>query len=88
MDPKCWFDADREFRDSPWEIIGIYHSHPDHPSRASETDTKEALGAGMFDYSYVIGSVQKGTVAGAQSWVLHEAEERFNEEPIIEGDGK
>jgi proteasome lid subunit RPN8/RPN11 len=88
MDPKCWFDADREFRDSPWEIIGIYHSHPDHPSRASETDTKEALGAGMFDYSYVIGSVQKGTVAGAQSWVLNETEERFNEEPIIQGDGK
>jgi proteasome lid subunit RPN8/RPN11 len=56
--------------------------HPDHPSRASETDTREAVEANMLDYSYVIGSVQKGTVAGAQSWVLNEAEKRFYEEPI------
>ena len=45
MDPRCWFETDREFEKSPWDIIGIYHSHPDHPSRASQTDTDEALGA-------------------------------------------
>jgi proteasome lid subunit RPN8/RPN11 len=84
MDPKCWLDTEREFEKGPWGIVGIYHSHPDHPSRASQTDTDAALGAGMLDYSYVIGSVQKGTVAGAQSWVLNEAEKRFYEEPIVE----
>jgi proteasome lid subunit RPN8/RPN11 len=90
MDPKCWLATEREFDSGPWGIIGIYHSHPDHPSRASQTDTDAALGAGMLDYSYVIGSVQKGTVAGAQSWVLNEAEKRFYEEPIVvdEGDRK
>jgi proteasome lid subunit RPN8/RPN11 len=90
MDPRCWLNTEREFEKSPWAIIGIYHSHPDHPSRASQTDTDEALGAGMLDYSYVIGSVQKGTVAGAQSWVLNEAEKRFDEEPLVvdEGDQK
>src|SRR5262245_47229380 len=90
MDPKCWLNTEREFEKGPWVIIGIYHSHPDHPSRASQTDTDEALGAGMLDYSYVIGSVQKGTVAGAQSWVLTEAEKRFDEEPLVvdEGDQK
>jgi len=90
MDPKCWLNTEREFEKGPWAIIGIYHSHPDHPSRASQTDTDEALGAGMLDYSYVIGSVQKGTVAGAQSWVLNEAEKRFDEEPLVvdEGDQK
>ena len=90
MDPRCWFETDREFEKSPWDIIGIYHSHPDHPSRASQTDTDEALGAGMLGYSFVIGSVQKGNVAGAQSWVLNEAEKRFHEEPLVvdEGDRK
>src|SRR5215471_17574026 len=90
MDPKCWLDTEREFESGPWRIVGIYHSHPDHPSRASQTDTDAALGAGMLDYSYVIGSVQKGTVAGAQSWVLNESEKRFYEEPLVidEGDRK
>jgi proteasome lid subunit RPN8/RPN11 len=93
MDPLCWMKTEREFENSPWRIMGIYHSHPDHPSRASQTDTDDALGAFMFDYSYVIVSVQKGTVASAQSWVLNEAEKRFDEEPLVvdekvEGDRK
>jgi proteasome lid subunit RPN8/RPN11 len=83
MDPVCWLKTEREFENTPWRIIGIYHSHPDHPSRASQTDTDDALGAFMFDYSYVIVSVQKGTVASAQSWVLNEAEKRFDEEPLV-----
>jgi proteasome lid subunit RPN8/RPN11 len=90
MDPTCWLKTEREFADGPWSIIGIYHSHPDHPSRASQTDTDAALGAGMFDYSYVIASVQKGIVAGAQSWVLNESEKRMDEERLVveEGDRK
>jgi proteasome lid subunit RPN8/RPN11 len=84
LDPMCWLKTEREFENSPWRIVGIYHSHPDHPSRASQTDTDAALGAGMLDYSYVIVSVQKGTVASAQSWVLNEAEKRFDEEPLVE----
>ena len=35
MDPLDMLRAEREFENSPWDIIGIYHSHPDHPSRAS-----------------------------------------------------
>jgi proteasome lid subunit RPN8/RPN11 len=90
MDPMCWLNTEREFENSPWDIIGIYHSHPDHPSRASQTDTDAALGAGMTDYSYLIVSVQKGTVASAQSWVLNEIEKQFFEEPLVvdEGDQK
>lgn len=90
MDPKCQLDAAREFQNTPWEIIGFYHSHPDHPSRASQTDTDKALEAGWLGHSFVIGSVQKGAVAGAQSWVLNESEKRFCEEPLVvdEGDRK
>jgi len=38
MDPLDMLRAEREFENRPWDIIGIYHSHPDHPSRPSQTD--------------------------------------------------
>ena len=85
MDPLDMLRTQREFENGPWDIIGIYHSHPDHPSRPSQTDTDRA----WPNYSYVIISVQKGSVASAQSWVLNEGERKFYEEPlVIEGDQK
>jgi proteasome lid subunit RPN8/RPN11 len=90
MDPLDFLRAEREFEDGPWGIIGIYHSHPDHPSRASQTDTDRAVEIMAWDWSYIIVSVQQGKVAGAQSWKLNETEKKFYEEPIvtIEGDSK
>jgi proteasome lid subunit RPN8/RPN11 len=85
MDPLDMLKAQREFENTPLEIIGIYHSHPDHPSRPSQTDTDRA----WPDYSYVIISVQKGSVRSAQSWVLNESNSarKFDEETlVIEGD--
>jgi proteasome lid subunit RPN8/RPN11 len=86
MDPKCMLEVQREFAGGPWDVVGIYHSHPDHPSRPSQTDTDRA----WPDWSYIIVSVRKGAVAGAQSWVLNEAERQFHEEPLVadEGDRK
>ena len=79
MDPLDMLKAQREFEDSPWDIVGIYHSHPDHPSRPSQTDTDRA----WPDYSYLIVSVQKGTVASANSWILNESEKKFHEERLV-----
>src|SRR5262245_19647058 len=79
LDPMDMLRTQREFESSAFDIVGIYHSHPDHPSRPSQTDTERA----WPDYSYVIISVQKGTVASAQSWVLNEAERKFQEESLL-----
>ena len=79
MDPLDMLRVEREFENSSWEIIGIYHSHPDHPSRPSQTDTDRAFPI----YSYVIVSVRNGTVASAQSWALNEEEKKFYEEPLV-----
>src|SRR5215467_2278179 len=79
LDPLDMLRTEREFENSEWDIIGIYHSHPDHPSRPSQTDTDHAAAV----YSYVIISVQKGKVASANSWVLNEAEHKFYEEPLV-----
>ena len=86
MDLKAVVRYQRELY--PLDIVGFYHSHPDHPSRASQTDADFAW-AGC---SYVIGSVQKGTIASTQSWVLDEtaAPKRCDEEQIevVEGEMK
>jgi proteasome lid subunit RPN8/RPN11 len=87
LDPLDYLRAEREFDSTPWEIIGIYHSHPDHPSRPSKTDTDAAF----VGYSYVIISVRNGKVDSAQSWVLNETdgEKVFHEEPLLtDGDSK
>ena len=79
LDPLDHLRTQQEFEGTEFEIVGIYHSHPDHPSRPSQTDTDAA----HHGYSYVIVSVQQGTVASANSWVLNEAERKFYEEPLV-----
>jgi len=55
------------------DIIGFYHSHPDHPPHYSETDLLEAY---WFDCSYVITSVQQGNATMTESFVLQGSEDR------------
>jgi proteasome lid subunit RPN8/RPN11 len=61
------------------DIVGFYHSHPDHPARWSATDLAEAHWTGC---SYVITSVEKGRAVLTHSFLLLEQEEvrRFEDE--------
>jgi proteasome lid subunit RPN8/RPN11 len=63
------------------EVVGYYHSHPDVPAVASDTDRREA--SWPF-YSYVIVSVRKGEIAETRSWRLTEDREAMLEEPIFD----
>lgn len=76
MEPKEFLNAEREARRLGLEIVGIYHSHPDHPARPSEFDREHAWPY----YSYIIYSVEKGTVVDAHSWMLKADESGFDEE--------
>jgi proteasome lid subunit RPN8/RPN11 len=85
LDPKDMLALQTELSGGPLDIIGIYHSHPDHPSRPSQFDADHA----WEGWSYMIGSVQKGKVASIQSWELElresggeETGRHFNEESI------
>jgi len=77
IDPKDLLVAQREARDRGWVILGIYHSHPDHPAVPSECDRALA----WPEYSYVILSVHPGAVVDCQSWRLDE-QHQFQSEPI------
>jgi proteasome lid subunit RPN8/RPN11 len=60
------------------DVVGVFHSHPDHPAQASEYDREQALPW----YSYLIVSVQGGRAVHARSWVLSDEREKFIEEKI------
>lgn len=60
------------------EIVGYYHSHPDHPSRYSDFDRDHALP----NMAYVIVSVQGGRVTTTQAWRLLEDRTAMDEEPV------
>ncbi len=77
MDPKDYLKGEALARQKGLDVVGIFHSHPDHPDKASETD-REAAWPG---FSYVIMSIQKGKFASMKSWVLNEASQ-FDEESI------
>ena len=48
------------------QVIGIYHSHPNHPATPSECDRRNAWSL----YSYIIVSVQQGKTQNLKNWVL------------------
>ena len=61
------------------DIVGFYHSHPDHPARPSETDLAEATFPG---YTYAIVAVHDGSASDLTAWTLTPDRSRFEEEPI------
>jgi len=82
IDPKELVRIQRQARERELDIVGFYHSHPDHPARWSPTDFAEAHWIGC---SYVITSVEKGTACLTNSFaLLGETEEakRFEDETI------
>jgi len=80
--PKELVRIQRQARERDLDIVGFYHSHPDHPARWSLTDFAEAHWIGC---SYVITSVEKGVACQTHSFaLLGETEEnkRFEDEVI------
>jgi proteasome lid subunit RPN8/RPN11 len=67
IDPKDLIRIQREGRGRGEDIIGFYHSHPDHPAQRSSTDLAEAH---WFGCSYVITSVEKGKAVLTNSFEL------------------
>jgi proteasome lid subunit RPN8/RPN11 len=63
------------------ELVGFYHSHPDHPARPSQFDLDHA----WPNFAYVIVSVASGVSRDMTVWWLQEDRSRF-EEGVLHGD--
>ncbi len=82
IDPRELVRIQRQGYERGLDIVGFYHSHPDHPARWSQTDFAEAHWIGC---SYVITSVEKGRAATTNSFALlgtTEEDKRFEDEPV------
>jgi proteasome lid subunit RPN8/RPN11 len=72
IDPKELIRIQSEGRKRGEDIIGFYHSHPDHPAQWSKTDFAEAH---WYGCSYVITSVEKGKAVVTNSFALEGSDE-------------
>lgn len=79
--PETVLAAHRQARALGRDVLGYYHSHPDHPAKPSEYDREHAW-PGM---SYLIVSVEGGEIADTRSWRLVEDRSRFDEEQLDSG---
>ena len=79
--PDVFRREERQARQAGLEIVGAYHSHPDHPAEPSATDRDFALPT----YSYVIQSVAAGRAADLASWRLKDDRSGYEREAVIEG---
>jgi proteasome lid subunit RPN8/RPN11 len=78
LDPLSFKEADDWARTNALEILGIYHSHPDHPSRPSEFDRERA----WPDWTYLIFSIHNGKYSDARAWILKDFDFHFEEGKI------
>jgi proteasome lid subunit RPN8/RPN11 len=72
------FEGEKEAMRRKMDVVGVFHSHPDHPNRPSEFDREWALPW----YSYIITSIKQGQADGSRSWRLTDDRESFIEEKI------
>jgi proteasome lid subunit RPN8/RPN11 len=82
IDPRELIAAQKLARERGEDIVGFYHSHPDHPARWSPTDLAEAHWIGC---SYVITSVVQGIADVTNSFALRgmlEEDKHFEDEKI------
>jgi proteasome lid subunit RPN8/RPN11 len=78
ISPEDLRGVEAELRPSGLEVLGCYHSHPDHPAEPSAFDTQQAWPW----YSYIIVRVDRGRAAGLASWVLDDDRSAMHPESI------
>ena len=76
--PEDYREAEREAASRGQELVGFYHSHPDHPARPSQYDLDHAWPY----FSYVIVSSAADGTGALTSWRLRDDRAAFDEEPV------
>jgi proteasome lid subunit RPN8/RPN11 len=79
ISPGDYMRAERFAEDNNLQLLGVYHSHPNHTSVPSEHDRVSA----QPYFSYVILSLINGKLASVQSWRLND-DDQFEEEKILQ----
>jgi len=72
----------RDARKGGLDIVGVYHSHPDHPARPSETDRRIAAQGLSDGRIYIVCGVTGGRDTVTTAWVFRDGTQSFAEEPF------
>ena len=83
VSPQDVIEAEKAARQQGLDVVGWYHSHPDHPARPSQYDREHAWPW----YSYIIVSVAEGKPQDMTSWRLLDDRGEFQREAIDVGQG-
>ena len=77
---KDFFSAENSGKKLGLDIIGVYHSHPDHPAVPSIVDQENAV----IDYLYLILNVTNGQAGELSGWIFNRDKGFFSrEDPLI-----
>ena len=79
--PDDYMKAEKYADDNNLTLVGVYHSHPNHPAIPSETDRQAALPG----FSYIIFSVLDEVVADVTAWELADDRSKFHAVDIEQG---
>lgn len=79
--PEAYLNAELTADRLGLSLIGVFHSHPDHPNQPSEYDREWA----QPFFSYIITTVREGKAMESRSWRLVEDRSKFEEEQIATG---
>ena len=82
--PEDYRWAEARAKEEGVEVMGFYHSHPDHPARPSQFDLDHAIPW----CSYVITSVEEKLPTMVKSWLLKDDRSDFEEEELEILDGE
>jgi proteasome lid subunit RPN8/RPN11 len=76
--PEDYVDAEQEADRRQMDVLGVFHSHPDHPEEPSAFDREWA----QPNFSYIITSIQSGKAVASKSWFLTEDRSRLDQESL------
>jgi proteasome lid subunit RPN8/RPN11 len=79
IEPSRIKEFEERARERDMDLLGFYHSHPDHLAEPSEYDREHAWPY----YSYVITAVGEDRIEDLRSWVLKEDRSGYEEEQIV-----
>ena len=80
--PSDYREAERRASELGGELLGFYHSHPDHPARPSQYDLDHAWPT----FAYIIVAVAQGAAADMTVWFLKDDRSSFEEGSLQHGE--
>ena len=83
VDPQARFDLERQLRGGAEQVIGHYHSHPDHPAKPSATDLAKAYEPSLI---WIIAGAQGGDATSLGAFRLDGGDFETLALEILDGD--